>query len=31
MLAAGDYRGLDTLAAAAWDSSDLEDGERHTA
>jgi hypothetical protein len=31
MLAAGDYRRLDTLAAAAWDSSDVEDGERHTA
>ena len=31
VLAAGDYRRLDTLAAVAWDSSDVEDGERHTA
>jgi hypothetical protein len=31
MLVAGDYRHLDTLAAVAWDSSDVEDGERQTA
>jgi len=31
MLAAGDYRRLNTLATVAWDPSDVEDGERHTA
>jgi hypothetical protein len=31
VLAAGDYRRLDTFAAVAWDSSDVENGERHTA
>jgi hypothetical protein len=30
MLAAGDYRRLDTLAAVAGDTSEVENGERHT-